>query len=1198
MNQGKTIARLARVGCLHFTLSVLLLIVVESKASYQLADQPMVLFDRFGTADGLTPGAVTAFTQDHYGFIWVGTQEGLNRYDGYQVERYFHQRDNPNSIRHDNVWSLLSDSSNRFWVGTDAGLNLYDHDTKMFAKFDLGREAESGQKTAVFALHEDVDGNIWVGNGFGLARIGQDGIISRYEYDLEENGISNGAVRAIFQSTDNRIWIGTDQGGASVLDPVTGQFVNYSPADIRGKFVRDIVEDDDGRIWFATYEYEVAVSIFDPSDQTWKYLSQDQAGIGSNRVRSLLKDEVGNIWIGTDFGLSLWQYRENKLQRYNNDISNQKSISENTIISLFQDRGGVIWVGTMDGISKWNASVVSFRHYKQSDNSSLGLIGSQITSFAEADNSDVWIGTFRGVSKWNSSIGEMEGYFGSEIGLSDEKVMAVLDNGDEVFLGTMGGGLNVMRNGLVKDIYVNDPNDPASISAREISALFRDSKDRIWIATYGGGVNQYLGNGRFKRFPDSLNVHGKFSELRCTDIKEGIDGNLWISTDGGGVVVLNPDTGYTKIYNNDPSDLASLSSNNIVTTLSTKTAVWIGTRDHGIDKFDRKSRTFTNYDKGAGLQSDSIYGLLEDEFGRIWMSGGKGLSVLDPSTEEFVLYNVAHGLQSDDFHSNAFLKLSDGAFLFGGNNGFNAFQPAQITKNQFVPPVRLTSFLKFNKEVALPRTIDRMEVIELEHDESVIGFKFSSLDYTAPEKNQYKYFLEGFDADWVEAGHTRQATYTNLDPGSYTFRVRGSNNDGVWGEEGTSIKILVNPPLWATWWAYTAYVLLALFLLYQLLQANTRRQRLADEKRHAEQLQLYVESLEEATDCVLIADNDTHLMYANDAIRDLIGISPGEAIGRPLLDCLFQGEALCAEVTQALQQNGRYHGEVNHTSETGERKTLEVTIAAVTQASDERSGYVSISRDVTQRKITEAELENYSKNLQYMVSEQTSELERRLEEIELAKKDIAESLEEKELLLKEVHHRVKNNMQVISSLLNIQAETVGDDYLATLLGESQQRIKSMSLIHENLYQSESLLEIDFSEYITMLANSLCRFYTVPGVSVLLDVDVKDIHLDIETAVPCGLIINELVSNSLKHAFDGKQKNVGTISISFAQAGCNYVLRISDDGKGLPDDFSMDGSSMGMEIVSILTQQLDGKLSVVQSQGAGFEISFPRKVKHD
>ncbi|MBD3646081.1 MAG: PAS domain S-box protein, partial [Pseudomonadales bacterium] len=380
-------------------------------------------------------------------------------------------------------------------------------------------------------------------------------------------------------------------------------------------------------------------------------------------------------------------------------------------------------------------------------------------------------------------------------------------------------------------------------------------------------------------------------------------------------------------------------------------------------------------------------------------------------------------------------------------------------------------------------------------------------------------------------------------------------------------------------------------------RANERRLRHEAEKRYSERLQLYIESLEEATDCVLIADENKNLMYANNAIKSILGLTPAEAVGRPLTSVLFSHDEDATAALQGLRQEGRWHAEVRNQRD-DQYVTIENTISAVRNSDDNETAYISISRDVTDRKKTEAELENHRRNLEFLVAERTKALEREIRENKEFQHELANSLREKELLLKEVHHRVKNNMQVISSLLNIQSETIGNESFATLLGESQQRIKSMSLIHENLYQSDNLLEIDFEDYIKMLTNSLCRFYAVPGVSINLDVQVVDVSLDLETAVPCGLIINELVSNSLKHAYRGFEGGSGTISIWFRREGCRYVLEVKDDGGGLPEDFSLSNtSSMGMEIVSILTQQIDGRLCFANDGGAAFEISFPGKQKN-
>lgn len=1177
-------------------------------APVRLSDQRNVIFDRLGTEQGLSQGAVLSVTQDEHGFIWIGTQEGLNRYDGHNMESFYRLEDDPHSLSHDWVWDILEDSRGNLWIATDAGLNRFNEATKTFEFYDhdQGNEDEelANQHSSIHTLFEDSEGHLWLGTGAGLAKMSGSNRFEHYHHDPNDpRSIGKGSVRAIYEDSSGTLWVGTEEGGLSRFNSDTEEFRHYqyaSPgASISDDYVRSIIEDSNGKLWIGTFNG--GISVLDPSEGTvrhHRYSKGHENGLGSDRVRVLLKDHNGDIWVGTDGGLNLWQEASGKFLRYRFDPTDINSISDNTVFELFQDDGGVIWVGTFNGISKWNARIETFPHFKRDANlEEGGLTSNSITSFAEGANGDIWIGTFDGINKWDAAQNKFEGYTSESINYNDDRVMSLLVHEGRLWAGTMAGGVHVIEDDQLVNIFDHDPNDPYSIQSNAISKIYRDSKEQIWLTTFGGGVELYLGNGRFKHFPEENNPNGQFTALTAGDIVEASDGNLWVATNGGGVVVLNPDNGNTFSFNHDPDDVNSLSSDNVISLLRTQDTIWVGTLDRGINSYHPETGQFTRYTKADGLASDAVYGMLEDAKGRIWVSGGKGLSVFDPETGQFTTYDSTHGLQNDDFNSGAYLKLSDGSFLFGGNNGFNAFEPEKIKGNDYVPPIRLTEMTKFNEAVALEKAVYELDSLEIEYSDSVIGFEFAAMDFTAPEKNRYQYKLEGFDRDWVDAGNSRQVTYTNLDPGHYEFKVRGSNNDGVWNDEGVSIGLAVLPPIWATWWAYCAYVLAAMIALYQAYKANERRLRHEAERRYSERLQLYIESLEEATDCVLIADEDKNLMYANNAVRSIVGLAPAEVVGKPLMSVLFSRSEDANAALEGLRRDGRWHGEVRN-QRGDEYYTVENTIAAVRNSDDRETAYVSISRDVTDRKKTEAELENHRRNLEFLVAERTKALEREIRENKEVQRELANSLREKELLLKEVHHRVKNNMQVISSLLNIQAETVGNDLFASLLGESQQRIKSMSLIHENLYQSENLLEIDFEDYIKMLANSLCRFYSVPGVSINLDINVVDVSLDLETAVPCGLIINELVSNSLKHAYKGCKRTQGTISVCFRHDNCRYVLEVKDDGDGLPAEFTLaNTSSMGMEIVSILTQQLDGRLCFDNKGGAAFQISFPRKIKH-
>jgi PAS domain S-box-containing protein len=1164
-------------------------------ATLKLADQRNVIFDRLTTGDGLSHAAVTAITQDQYGYIWIGTQEGLNRFDGYKFETFYHLDDEEGSISHHSVWTILSDSNGDLWIGTDAGLNRFNDADKSFETFFLN-EAPAGRKNSVYTLLEDASGTLWIGTSSGLSARHPDGRFQHYHQSSGDKGLGRRSVRRVFEDSRGILWVGTEDDGLYRFNRDVDEFVQVTDIELLDNYVRDVMEDSAGNLWVSTTNG--GITLYHPEKGTVKiftYDKDDDSSLAANRVRSMLLDDSGDIWIGSDGGLNLYNSESGRFTRYANDQTDVHSLGDDTVIELFQDVGGVIWVGTFNGVSKFNAETSSFPRFRQ-DGQSGGLASNAVASFAEGVDDDVWIGTFNGLNKWDGISGEFSHLSAKDVGLNDDRIMSLYKHDNMLWVGTMIGGVNLLQDDKLIAIMAHDPLDPTSISSNAISRIYVDLHDNVWVTTYGNGVNRYLGDGKFKRYPTGQ-ANGEFSELKTVDIIEADDGRLWIATDGGGIVVLNPNSGETEVYRHDSADDRSISSDNVISLLNEDGVIWAGTRDRGMNRFVAESGTFKRYTRSAGLASDLVYGMLGDEDGKIWVSGGKGLSVLDPVTGRVQIYDSTHGLQSDDFNSGAYLKLSDGSFLFGGNSGFNAFYPSRIHGNSYIPPVRITQFSKFNQPVVLSVPVYRSDSIDLNHNDSVIGFEFAVMDFTSPRKNRFRYKLAGFNDSWIESNDSHQVTYTNLDAGDYVFLLQGANNDGVWNQSGTSIQVKVNPPIWATWWAYCIYFAIALILVYQGLKANELRLRREAEKRYSDRLQLYIESLEEATDSVLIADANKNLMYSNNAIEMILGVSPAQAVGRSIMSLLFSDAADASMARVGLRQNGRWHGEVQ-SRRGNEQVTTEITIAAVHDDNDNETAFVSIARDVTDRKKVEAELEGHRVNLQALVDERTTALKYEISENKAVQRELANSLKEKELLLKEVHHRVKNNMQVISSLLNIQAETVADSAFTELLGESQQRIKSMSLIHENLYQSDNLLEIDFEDYINMLANSLHRFYSVPGVIVSLDIQVDNVALDIETAVPCGLIINELISNSLKHAFKGREGK-GQIYVHFRSVGCQYVLTIGDNGGGLPKDFSLDStSSMGMEIVTILTQQIDGKLNFENNEGAHFEIAFPRKEKHD
>ena len=417
-------------------------------SSNRLAAQKTIVFDRIGTDDGLSQALATSVVQDDLGYVWIGTQEGLNRFDGFSFKHFYHQQDNPASLRHERIWSLYSDSRGRLWVGTDAGLNLYSSSTEDFLPIDL-RHDEQGEPP-VYALLEDGSGQIWVGTADGLYSISQN-LNELVVTEHSEWGVNFG-VRAIAVSQDGQsLWLGSDVNGLYEYKIESDLVAWYS--DITGLpilddlKVRELIYDQEGQLWIATFDG--GVSRLDVERETVQRFTIDRRNpraLGSSRVRTLLRDNNDDIWVGSDFGLHLWD-GEDGFTRFENDLTNPRSLSDNSVHSLYQDEGGVVWVGTFHGISKWNANVSTFPLFKRPTEVSTELSSTNVTSFAEDSSSNIWVGTLSGLMKWDSEEKELSYSSADELGLLDFRVMSLASRGEELWVGTVSEGVNILKNG-------------------------------------------------------------------------------------------------------------------------------------------------------------------------------------------------------------------------------------------------------------------------------------------------------------------------------------------------------------------------------------------------------------------------------------------------------------------------------------------------------------------------------------------------------------------------------------------------------------------------------------------------------------------------------------------------------------------------------------------------------------------------------
>ena len=821
--------------------SMLLFAVVLVCTSGSLAAngrQPTIKFDSLGPEDGLSQAAVLSLMQDTQGFIWIGTQSGLNRFDGYKFDIFEFDPDDENSLSNDWIWDLVQDRLGYIWIATDNGATGYDPVDGSFKRLLHDDEnPNSLSHNQVRGVLADRDGTVWFATSDGLDRYNPiNDEFKHYRFNANDaNSLSHNMVRTVIQDSAGRIWVGTEGGGVSMLEVDEERFTHYQhdpgdPLSISSNLVRCLFEDDEGNIWMGSSEE--GISILNPESGKVSHLrwnENDPDSLSSDRIRSISQDRLGRIWIASDSGLNLWLTDQQRFIRYDNDPTDPNSLSDNRVVTTMVDHGGVLWVGTFGGLDKWNANIETIPHF----NRRSGLSSNVVTAFAEGYEGELWVGTWGGgLNRFDRTTGTFRHFRSRQDtpgSLNDDRVMSLMVDGqDRLWIGTRNGGLNLYDSRTERFSAFKNNVNTDSISGNAVSKIFVASDGKMWVATYGAGLNLWQEDGTFVRYPRRADENYRLSDPRIVDITEDELGRLWLATDGGGVNVFDPKTEEVIQLRREADNGRSLSSDGVISLLKTADSIWVGTKDAGVNRLiiDQSSTSFEfdRYNKKNGLSSNSVYGMLEDEKGNIWISGTRGLTVLDLYQNRMVHYGPSHGLQSSDFNGGAAFKTRDGHLLLGGINGYNQINPATKYGNRYSPKVVLTDFQILNKSVDLGRGVDLVNKINTGYKDNVLSFEFAALDFTNPRANQFQYKLEGFDENWMSTRGQHRITYTNLQAGAYVLSIKGSNNHGMWGEDELSIELIVDPAPWQTWWAYLFYSMLALVAILCLWhRANIKR---------------------------------------------------------------------------------------------------------------------------------------------------------------------------------------------------------------------------------------------------------------------------------------------------------------------------------------------------------------------------------------
>jgi signal transduction histidine kinase/ligand-binding sensor domain-containing protein len=773
----------------------------------------------------------------------MGTEMGLDRYDSYQVKKY-RQTDNiPGSISSDILTCIYEDRGKNLWFGTSDGLNLYSAGGDNFKVFKKDNtNTKSLNSNCITGIVEDKKGNLWVvSDGCCLNKWDPESqSFIRYQFDSQRYGLSIRPSRMAAVDSKGYIWVGSLSPGLTRFDPETGSFTKFDDPSVEfddynykslyidkqdkiwiaadgtgffsydpstnkfehfgtkgdGKgtnmnFVLDIIPEDDRYLLLAVDQG--GINRFDKVSKTFEYImfeSTNDKGLNNNGIWCFHRDREGILWIGTSGGgINYYNPKKERFKLFQHNSNNPKSLSYNITGDLYEDHEGLIWIGTIGGgVSVYNPKTDGFETFTHDQDNPYSISGNIICGIAEDKDHDMWIGTW-------------------------------------------GAGLNRYDRKTRRFIrYMPDKNNPSSISNKTILNLFIDHNNNLWISMYNNGIDVFdIRKGVTKRFRYKPEDTGSISGDNCLFYFEDQENKIWICTRNG----LDQYDGLTK-----PFKVFNFPDNDITAFYKDKSGyIWVGTSTKGLFMCNQDGTILKTYDVTNILPNNKIHSITQDNKGDIWISSNKGISRLNPEIHSIRNYSKEDGLQGDQFYQQSFLKTREGELYFGGFNGLNSFFPDSLKDNEFIPPVYITDFQIFNKPVVyaahgaqFTTHISEAKEIKLNWDQSVFSFSFAAINYIHPDKNQYSYIMEGFEKDWNTTDASRRyVTYTNLDPGEYTFKVKASNNDGVWNEKGTSLKIIILPPFWKTWWFKVILLfslIIIIILIFRLRVSQLKKQKI------------------------------------------------------------------------------------------------------------------------------------------------------------------------------------------------------------------------------------------------------------------------------------------------------------------------------------------------------------------------------------
>jgi PAS domain S-box-containing protein len=965
------------------------------------AENDRIYFEHISTEQGLSNQNVYCIFQDSKGFMWFGTYDGLNKYDGYNIKVYKHDPEDIKSLGAKHVYSIIEDPENsRFlWIGTNQGLDKFDRETEKFIHFRNDPDnPKSISGNTIRSIYSDHTCTLWIGTTLnGLNKFDRkNGNFIRYRHDPDDPGsISNNNINSIFEDKSGVLWIGTDIGGLNKYNWDTQTFTCYKYGAQKIKNIMSICEGPSDILWIGTSNSGLIK--FDRKNKTLfncYYPPYHLSSLIYKNIRSLYKDNSGILWIGTGGnGLIKFNPKNEKYTFYRNNIHDPNSLSNNKVRTIYQDRSGMIWVGTIGGgINKFKPQKDEFLHYctnySKPDHN-------RILSICEDHLGMLWIGATGGLNQLDRLTGKITRYktnTGKPNHAADKSITSIYeDRSGILWIGTFFGGLQKLDRKTKKfTSYRHNPSDLHSLSSNYVSCIYEDRFCVLWVGTNKGGLNKFNGEkGKFTCYMNNPDDPASLSSNVVLSIYENRAGDLWIGTKKG-LNQFNRKTEKFTQYKNILNNTNSLSHNSVTCICEDESGfLWIGTLGGGLNKFDRINNTFTHYREKDGLESDVICGILEDEKGNLWFSTKKGLSLFTPKIGRFKNYDVRDGLQEVNFSPNAYLKGKSGMMFFGTVRGVTAFQPDRIKDEIYIPPVVISNFQIFHESVledektSEKRTITEPEEIELAYNDYVFLFEFASLDYTDPQRNKYSYMMEGLDKDWRYLGYKRTLTFINLPPNNYILRVKATNSGGIWNNKGISVKITILPPYWQTWWFRLILVialLSAIYLIVQIRLYTVRKRNIELEKinlklknqitvrKRAESMlreseekhRTLVESIEEG---IFTLDIDGIFSFINNtAAQQLGGQQLQDILGKSIWDILpkQKAEEYMTYIRRVIS-SGKGLAFNFMLKKNGQERHYSISVQPVKDSSKETKLALNISADITDQRQLEEQLRQSQK---------------------------------------------------------------------------------------------------------------------------------------------------------------------------------------------------------------------------------------------